>query len=78
MNKYDSKWELSKASNDFGNSFVIPFIKVNGEDLELSRKIYRYLNHPKLKYGDEKFRFSYFLDLDFIVTQSLIEPKKQG
>lgn len=76
-NKYDSKWELLNASNDFGNNFLIPYIKVNGVDLELSKKIYRYLNHPKLKYGDEKFRFSYFLDLDFIVTQSLIKQKKQ-
>lgn len=76
--KYDSEWKLSNASNDFGNDFVIPYIEVNGNDLELSREIYRYLNHPNLKYGDEKFRFGHFLDLDFIIKQSLIEPKKQG
>lgn len=77
-NKYGSEWKLSNASNDFGNGFVIPYIEVNGKDLELGRKIYRYLNHPNLEYGYEKFRFSHFLDLDFIITQSFIEPKKQG
>ena len=76
-NKYNSEWEFADASNDFGNNFIIPYIKVNGEDLELSRKIYRYLNHPNLKYGEKKFRFDYFLDLDFIVTQSSINIKKQ-
>ncbi|XLS30021.1 hypothetical protein ACJD0Z_04165 [Flavobacteriaceae bacterium M23B6Z8] len=76
-NKYHSEWELLNVSNDFGNDFVIPEIKINGKAMELSRSIYRYLNHPNLKYGYEKFRFSYFLDLDFIVTQTLIIPKKQ-
>lgn len=73
--KYDSEWKLLNASNDFGNDFLIPEIEVNGIDLELSRKIYRYLNHPNLKNGDEKFRFGHFLDLDFISTQTFIVPR---
>ncbi|WP_420552118.1 hypothetical protein [Tenacibaculum aiptasiae] len=76
--KHGSKWQLLRATNDFGNSFVVPYIKVNEKDLQLSREIFRYLNHPKLENGDEKFRFSYFLDLDFIATQSLIKTKKEG
>ena len=78
IQKYGSKWKFKYASNDFGNEFLIPFVEVNGKDLELSRRIYRYLNHPKFKGGDEKISFEYFLDMDFIITQSLIKPKKQG
>lgn len=75
--KHKTDWNLLHATNDFGNNFVIPYIKVNGLDLELSTKIFRYLNHPKLKHKDEKFRFDYFLDLDFIATQSVFKLKKQ-
>jgi hypothetical protein len=73
--KHNIKWEYKKATNDFGNNFTIPIMHLNSREFEISNKLNRYLNHPRLRYKYDNFSFKSLLGLDFIYIQTVFKFK---
>lgn len=69
IEKYEGEWIIKDAENDLLDSFLIPDVKIGSKELDLNRRLFRFLYHPDLKTDNKEIDIGTFIYLmEFIIN----------
>nr|WP_299485031.1 hypothetical protein [uncultured Allomuricauda sp.] len=72
MDKYNGELVIRRAENDLMDSFFVPDVKVNNVELNLNKRLFRYLYHPEMDKNTKPIDIEAFLYLiDFLIKGNI-------
>lgn len=76
--KYGGKWKFKEASNRLDNDFIIPYIEVESESVDISNYLFDFLYSDKHKYEKYLFDIEAIIELIKIDIQAKFKITQQN